>query len=184
MSSRWPAIVRTIDRARREIRVEIPGLTDGSDMLPLAEIEYPIGDRATRTEIRFIVGDLVWVSFIGGDPRYPIITGFRTKHTGNSVGTRRWEHDNFESIADAIYRVQAGDVVVLDVGSAKVIITKNAQVTLVAESNVQVDSPAVNASGSISAEGNLAAGTGASGSFTTPNGNTVTVQDGIITNIF
>jgi hypothetical protein len=32
--------------------------------------------------------------------------------------------------------------------------------------------------------GNLAAGTGCSGSFTTPTGQTVTVQDGIITNIF
>lgn len=32
--------------------------------------------------------------------------------------------------------------------------------------------------------GNFAVGTGATGSFTTPTGQTVTVQDGIITNIF
>ncbi len=32
--------------------------------------------------------------------------------------------------------------------------------------------------------GNLLAGNGASGSFTTPTGQTVTVQDGIITNIY
>lgn len=32
--------------------------------------------------------------------------------------------------------------------------------------------------------GNLVAGNGASGSFTTPTGQTVTVQDGIVTNIF
>jgi hypothetical protein len=32
--------------------------------------------------------------------------------------------------------------------------------------------------------GNLAVATGASGTFTTPTGNTVTVQDGIVTNIY
>ena len=36
----------------------------------------------------------------------------------------------------------------------------------------------------VSTTGNLRAGNGASGSFTTPLGQTVTVQDGIITNIF
>jgi hypothetical protein len=36
----------------------------------------------------------------------------------------------------------------------------------------------------VSTTGNLVAGTGASGTFTTPTGQTVTVQDGIIVNIF
>lgn len=121
--NRYPAIVSTVDRARREIRVEIPGITDGAELLPLAEIEYPIGDRTEATEIRIVEGDRVWVAFQGGDPRYPIITGFRAKHTDNEVGTRRWFHDNFETIANAQYRVQAGERLILDVGGTLVTIT-------------------------------------------------------------
>lgn len=123
MSSRYPAIVREVDRERREIRVEIPGLTDGADKFPLAEIEYPIGDRSEYTEIRILPGDRVWVDFIAGDPRYPIITGFRAKQVGNDVGTRRWAHDNIELIADALFRAQAGESITLDVNGTTMVIT-------------------------------------------------------------
>ena len=37
LSGKWPAIVRSIDRAGRQYRVEIPGLTDGAEVLPLAQ---------------------------------------------------------------------------------------------------------------------------------------------------
>ena len=107
---RWPAIVRSVDRARREVRVEIPGKTDGAEEWPIAEIEYPIGDKGSHTEIRIIEGDLVWVTFIGNDPRYPIITGSRLPHTGNEVGTRRWHHDNIETDADEAQTHTAGTV--------------------------------------------------------------------------
>lgn len=129
--NRYPAVVAEVDRERREVRVEIPGLTDGADRFPLAEIEYPIGDRSEQTEIRILPGDRVWVSFINGDSRYPIITGFRTKHTDNEVGTRRWVHDNFELVADGRYRLQAGESIVLEVGASVVTIT---------DGKVQVDS--------------------------------------------
>ena len=46
MPGRYPAIVKTYSQARRTCRVEIPGLTDGGDVLPEAEIEYPIGDKS------------------------------------------------------------------------------------------------------------------------------------------
>ena len=39
MPGRYPAIVKTYSQARRTCRVEIPGLTDGGDVLPEAEIE-------------------------------------------------------------------------------------------------------------------------------------------------
>lgn len=42
----------------------------------------------------------------------------------------------------------------------------------------------VTVSESLSADGNLVAGTGATGNFSTPTGQVVTVQDGIITNIY
>ena len=112
MPGRYPAIVKTYNQARRTCRVEIPGLTDGGDVLPEAEIEYPIGDKsragANTTEIEITPGDTVWVAFIGGDPRYPIITGYRNPQAGNSADWRRWHHANIELIADAEMRLVVG----------------------------------------------------------------------------
>lgn len=113
MPGRYPAIVKTYNQARRTCRVEIPGLTDGGDVLPEAEIEYPIGDKSRsgkwETEIEILPGDTVWVSFIGGDPRYPIITGWRNPQSGNSVDWRRWHHKNIEHIADQLMIELAGN---------------------------------------------------------------------------
>jgi len=112
MPGRYPAIVRSYDQMRRMCRVEIPGLTDGGDVLPEAEIEYPIGDKSragsNTTEIEVLPGDSVWVAFIGGDPRYPIITGYRNPQAGNSVDWRRWHHANIEMLADGTMRLAVG----------------------------------------------------------------------------
>ena len=112
MPGRYPAIVKTYNQARRTCRVEIPGLTDGGDVLPEAEIEYSIGDKSragtNTTEIEITPGDTVWVAFIGGDPRYPIITGYRNPQAGNSADGRRWHHANIELIADAEMRLVVG----------------------------------------------------------------------------
>jgi hypothetical protein len=112
MPGRYPAIVKTYNQARRTCRVEIPGLTDGGDVLPEAEIEYPIGDKSragtNTTEIEITPGDTVWVAFIGGDPRYPIITGYRNPQAGNSADWRRWHHANMELLADGTMRLAVG----------------------------------------------------------------------------
>ncbi len=112
MPGRYPAIVRSYDQAKRTCRVEIPGLTDGGDVLPEAEIEYPIGDKsragANTTELEILSGDTVRVAFIGGDPRYPIITGYRNPEAGNSADWRRWHHPNIELLADGIMRLAVG----------------------------------------------------------------------------
>lgn len=105
-AGKWPAFVASYDGPKRECRVRIPGITDGSNVMPLATIEYPIGDRPKAddskdwTEIRILVGDAVWVEFECGDPRYPIITGFRVPREGNPVDWRRWRHANIEITAD------------------------------------------------------------------------------------
>ncbi len=112
MPGRYPAIVKTYNQARRTCRVEIPGLTDGGDVLPEAELSYPLGcksrDGSFATEIEITPGDTVWVAFIGGDPRYPIITGYRNPQSGNSADWRRWHHANIELIADAEMRLVVG----------------------------------------------------------------------------
>lgn len=109
---RYPAVVRSYDQQRRTCRVEIPGLTEGGDVLPEAEIEYPIGDKSRlgpyETEIEILPNDTVWISFIGGDVRYPVITGYRNPQAGNSVDWRRWHHENMEFLANALINALAG----------------------------------------------------------------------------
>lgn len=125
-SNPYPAIIRQVDRDRREVRVEIPPYTDGASELPIAEISYPIGDDSRDTEIRLVEGREVWVSFIAGDPRRPLITGFRNPNVGNVVGMRRWNHDSFEINADKVFTVNAGTQIALVVGGSSLIITANA----------------------------------------------------------
>lgn len=108
LAGKWPGIVREYDRERRELRVEIPGITDGAEEWPVAQIEYPIGDKSPHTEIRILVGDKVWLEFECGDARYPVITGWRNPNEGNVVGYRRWHHDNIESDADKTHKHTAG----------------------------------------------------------------------------
>ena len=127
---RYPAIVDSYDAASRTCRVKIPGITDGGDVMPVAEIEYPIGDRSKglhQTEIEILKGDCVWVSFIGGDPRYPIITGWRNPGAGNSVAWRRFHHANIEMTADGTFRINA-DKFELNATTSAVINSANATV--------------------------------------------------------
>jgi len=63
LPGRYPAIIDSVDQSKRLCRVRIPGLTDGADHLPLAEIEYPIGEKSKHpkyaTEIELLAGDTV-----------------------------------------------------------------------------------------------------------------------------
>lgn len=121
MHGRYPAIVKSYNQQRRTCRIEIPGLTDGGDVYPEAEIEYPIGDKSRigqyQTELEILPGDTVWVSFIGGDPRYPIITGYRNPQTGNSADWRRYHHANYENLTDTMLHLQSGVSVHADAGT-------------------------------------------------------------------
>ena len=100
LPSRWPGEVVSYDGDTRTCRVSITGITEGSTDLPIAVFENPLGDRPGDTEIRILPGDLVWLSFECGDPRFPIITGYRTPRVGNPVDWRRWRHANIELTAD------------------------------------------------------------------------------------
>lgn len=113
----WPGEVDTYDQAARTCRVRIPGITDGSNVLPEAVFCNPLGDRATaddskdHTEIRILPGDPVWLMFEGGDPRFPIIVGYRTPRAGNPIDWRRWRHKNVELTADETLIINARNVI-------------------------------------------------------------------------
>jgi phage gp45-like len=79
----------------------------------------------------------------------------------------------------------AGNVI-KDLAPGEFGLTNGTQMIVVRSDYIQVVSPTKVSLQTPLAEctGNLTVGTGASGSFTTPTGLTVTVQDGIITNIY
>ena len=165
MPGRYPAIVKTYNQARRTCRIEIPGLTDGGDVLPEAEIEYPIGDKSragtNTTEIEITPGDTVWVAFIGGDPRYPIITGYRNPQAGNFVDWRRWHHKNMELLADLLMKLIAGGDILIQSGS---------KITLKAP-EVVLDTPQTTLTGNESVAGGLAVAGAGAGTATSITGN-------------
>lgn len=110
LSNYTPGFVESYDAAKRLCRVRIPGVTDGAEVLPLAMLSYPIGDKSEHTEIRIQPGDRVWLDFVNGDARFPIITGFRPKETDNALEWRRWHHANIELQADSEAIVRAPDI--------------------------------------------------------------------------
>jgi hypothetical protein len=124
LPGKYPAVVKEYLQEQRLCRVSIPGITDGGDILPLAEIEYSIGDKSKHsqypTEIEILPGDMVWVAFHGGDPRYPIITGWRNPQVGNSVDWRRWHHANIDLIADSTILETAEDKILMTVGDSTI----------------------------------------------------------------
>lgn len=117
MVGKWPAVVASYDKASRECRVQIPGLTDGGNEALLAEIEYPVGDKSkagtNSTDILMLPGDDVWVEFLAGDPRYPIITGQRNPQTGNGTDWRRWHQANIELLAVQVMNLMAGGIITI-----------------------------------------------------------------------
>lgn len=112
----WPGVVESYDGDARTCRVSVPGITDGSATLLEAVFNNPLGDRGddddakSHTEIHIKAKDPVWLMFECGDPRFPIIMGFRTKRAGNPTNWRRWRHANIELTADNKLIINASDV--------------------------------------------------------------------------
>lgn len=96
----YPAVIKSYDKKRRKVRIEIKGRTDGDTLLPEADLLYSLGDKSENTEIEILEGDSVWIDFIADDPRYPIVVGFRNPEVGNDIDWRRWHHANIEISAD------------------------------------------------------------------------------------
>lgn len=130
---KWPAVITKYSAVTRECHVSIEGQTNGGEDGLLAEIEYPIGDKsrhATMTEIEILEGDLVWVEFIQGDPRAPLITGWRNPTVGNDVGWRRWHHKNVQILSDEQMRLESGKTILIAAGDSIVIQVGGSTITL------------------------------------------------------
>lgn len=113
----WPGVVERYDRSSRECWVTVDGETDGGDSALKADIRYSLGDKSKdgefSTEVLLLPGDFVWLEFMGADPRYPIVTGYRNAPTGNSVGWRRFHQDNIELLAKQVMNFMAGGVITI-----------------------------------------------------------------------
>lgn len=141
---KYPAVIKAYDQLARQCRIEIPGITDGGDVLPIAEIMYPVGDKSkvevgkVSTEIEILAGDLVWVEFIGGDPRYPLIVGYRNPNQNNSINWRRHHHANIEMLSDHILQQAAGDKMLLTVGAVSVEMLPSKMTLTVGGSSIEI----------------------------------------------
>lgn len=148
------------DREARIIRIRIPGLTDGATELPQAQLCNPIGDKSEHTEIRIKPGDRVWLAFEGGDPRYPVIVGYRPRNQENGVDWRRFEHANFQFDADFQFVINAEKVTV----NAKQVIANASEKATVVSPEVLVDSASSKFTGAVEVAGKFTYKAGMTGS--------------------
>lgn len=140
LPSLWPGVVRSYDAPTRTCRVEIPGITDGSSELPIAEIKQAVGDKSEHTEIEILPGDRVWLAFLGGDPRYPIITGYRARNVDNMIDWRKWHHRNVEiAFDDVLQLVSGGARVKLDSPAGHVDVEADRSITIKAGSTITIE---------------------------------------------
>lgn len=166
----WPGVVHSYDKNSRTCMVSVPGITDGGDSLLRAEIRYPVGDKSktgtNSTDILMLTGDEVWLEFIGGDPRYPLITGQRNPEVGNGTDWRRFHQANIELLAQQVINLIAGGVIT---------IKSDALVHVIAP-KVVIDAPETETTGNLTVKGGLSvAGGGGKGSKI--NGNFEIVGD-------
>lgn len=114
LGSYIPGFIRSYDGNTRRARVEIPGITDGAEVFPEAEFVYAIGFRTEDTEVRILPGDRVWLDFVNGDHRFPVIVGYRTLGSDNLIDTLRLRQKNIELIADddVLVRATTGDILI------------------------------------------------------------------------
>lgn len=177
MMFKYPAVVMSYDANTRLAKIKLEPLDDGADTQLEAELCYPLGDKS-NTAIEILENDPVWVEFEQGDPRYPIIVGYRNKRTGNDDLTRRYHHHgNFEILADNIIKIKGNVKVIIESETVEVIATT----VNVTASNTNINS-VVAITGNTSITGNLTvagaiSGTGGSGASIAGN---VTVSNGDI----
>lgn len=133
MSNYTPGFVESYDKAKHQARVRWPGMT-GAQPYPKAELLLPIGCSADSSDFYIRPGDRVWLDFVNGDPRFPIITGYRAPETDNAIDVRRLVHlgIELEAVENDIVLKAAGNVVIQAV---KLIVQADIESTGTVENN-------------------------------------------------
>ena len=149
------------------VNLEVQGLTIPQITMPLfgpEYVRYPIqpGDKGVALPASFYIGG---VSGLGTGTATRTQQGNLTNLIWFPIGNKLWSTVDPNSVT--IYGPNG--VVLRD--------TDSNSVETLTPANVEFDTASVNTSQ------NLSAGTGWSGVFTTPTGQTVTVQNGIIVNV-
>lgn len=171
-------VVVELDAGAARVRVDLDGMR--SDWIPWVAERAGAGVRCWNAPE---VGEQVVVACPYGDPAQGVVLGsiFQDQHP--APGARSSVHRTEYADGSCVEYDRQARRLTIDVGDGQVLVRcRSAQVE--ASHGVDLRTPAVRCSGSLSTAGNLAAGTGASGTFTTASGNIVTVQQGIVTNIF
>lgn len=123
-------------------------------MYPLGDKPKPVGNAGKNggkaTEIEIMKGDAVWIEFIRGDPRYPLITGHRCTNVGNTFDTRRFNHKKIELVAETNLRLVVGDDTFIEVKSNQVEITTP---KLIINGAIEIKGEVVQKVGQISSNG-------------------------------
>jgi len=128
-------------------------------------IRYPtqVGDKGVVLPIDVYLGG---ISGLGGGVATMAIPGNLSSLIFFPVASTQWSPTDDP---DAVVVYGPTGVILRDQGSVCTLTLRPSGVTI---------------DGSLWVTGNVSVGTGATGSFTTPTGQVVTVQDGIVTNIF
>lgn len=149
-------------------------LSDDSKGLQLVQITMLEGELRDDVE-RFQNYGFTSRPHAGAEAAFACVAGSRDHVIVIAVDDRRYrlaieegEAALYDDLGQKVHLTRTGMVV--DGGELPILIKSTA--------GVRVDAP------ELSTTGNVRVGTGASGSFTTPTGQTVTFNDGIITDVF
>jgi hypothetical protein len=112
------------------------------------------------------IGDSVKLDFIDGSVQAMVVNG------------------RFFNNTAAPPVVQSGQAAFVDSQGSYIRLNNDGSITMGAPNGITTTTPLLTQNGNATVTGNVVVGSGATGSFTTPSGDTVMVQDGIVTNIF
>lgn len=161
-------------------------VTTSNDGQTVQKLQVKLGALETRDDTprlaefgftsRPPIGSDVIVVFVSGDRSngVAIATGHQQSRP---TGLLEGESMVYDLWGKKIYFTKDGGIIV-DAKGTPVTVNNATSVTINASDAITLNTPSVIASD------NLSVGNGATGSFTTPSGLTVAVQDGIVTNIF
>ncbi|VVP61980.1 hypothetical protein PS870_06493 [Pseudomonas fluorescens] len=127
-------------------------------------------------------GSDVLVVFLGGDRSKGVVvaTGHQASRPINLLAGESMLYD----LQGKSIHLTASDGIVVKAQEAPLTVNNATTVAVNASEKTQFNTPLLKVSGPGGVGGVVNVGTGATGSFSTPTGQTVMVQEGIITNIF